>query len=178
MGLLSLSESCNKLRCVKTLNGKQTFAVVVLLLIAIGVIGHLQESSHQETSANATTDDTALAASHEANTAPVPHWNLSVSRDEMSGTEMRTLSIESNNELEFGFPYSGGSKGTIALRHWRGRDDLLFRVSKGQFSCSVDDCIVHVKFDDGKTQAFSADEPTDGSTGLLFIHPYGRFLAA
>ncbi len=54
----------------------------------------------------------------------------------------------------------------------------MLKISKGQFNCGSDDCVVHIKFDDGKIQVFSASEPSDGSTGVLFIQPYGRFLNA
>ena len=95
----------------------------------------------------------------------------------MRGTKTRFASIESVNELSFGFPYDGG-KATLMLRQ-RPTDGLnvILKIS-GQFLCnSFEDDTIAAKFDNGPVQNFRCAEPTDASTGVLFIRNEKRFVA-
>jgi hypothetical protein len=108
------------------------------------------------------------------------NWRYAESRDEMRGTVIKTASINSKNEVEFDFPYSGGSFATILVRR-REQDGLqiMFQVSKGQFMCnSFSSTSINVKFDDGAIQKFGCAETSSGQTDAIFLTNSSRFLTA
>ena len=108
---------------------------------------------------------------------PVSKWTYSEDTDKMRGTKTTYAMIESENALEFGFPYAGGNA-TLVLRK-RATDGLNVVLEiKGQFTCnSFNDETVAVKFDSGSIERYGCSEPADGSTGVLFINGAGRFVA-
>ena len=70
-------------------------------------------------------------------------------------------------------------RATLQLRlHPRYGKDVTIAIEKGQFLCGFRNCQVSVRFDSGKAQNFSAVEPADHSTTMLFIRGYDRFLAS
>lgn len=106
---------------------------------------------------------------------PQVFWEYSEERDEMRGTVTKYASLESVNELQFDFPYNGGSRGNLVLRK-SPKDGLnvMLRMDKGQFAHTSE--YVSVKFDDDPVVRFGAIPPADGSTELLFISPEAKFV--
>ncbi len=96
----------------------------------------------------------------------------------MTGAVIKWACIYSSNQLQFSFPYSGGSTAELCLRDKGGKKDAYVTIDKGQFMCSYDGCAVRVKFDDGPVRTFSADESNSGSSNILFIEGYGTLLAS
>lgn len=88
-------------------------------------------------------------------------------------------SIESIDQIDLKFPYSGRQHLSIALRkHPRYGTDVLLSIPRGQFKCSVvDGCTILARFDDDKAIQFHANEPDDGSSNVLFIRDHARFIA-
>lgn len=116
-------------------------------------------------------------------------WVASYDNDEMRGTARKFLQNESSNDVQFDFPYNGGSKMVITLRSKKielksGQkpEDLkvteaLLSITKGQFIChSFNDCQVSVKFDDGKIQKYSMTEAGDGSSDVIFFDQSSSFI--
>lgn len=104
-------------------------------------------------------------------------WAYWQSKDEMTGKVTQYACVESENTLEFGFPYQGGTKVKLCLRKSpRSGNDVILSVEKGQFLCNPDDCRVRVKFDDQALSHFSATDAADGSTNVIFIDGFSRFL--
>jgi hypothetical protein len=95
----------------------------------------------------------------------------------MRGTKTRFASISSENELQFGFPYDGG-RATLTVRQ-RPRDGLnIILEIKAQFLCNqFNDETVAAKFDSLPIENYSCSEPSDASTGVLFIGSGGKFLS-
>jgi hypothetical protein len=98
-------------------------------------------------------------------------WHTSYKNDEMRGTAQKFSQTESDNAVDFDFPYNGGSKLTIVLRSKKTElkagqkpeslplTEAIIVISKGQFSCnSYDGCHVSAKFDDGKIQGMQCLE--------------------
>jgi len=80
--------------------------------------------------------------------------------------------------VEFGFPYTGSQRAILQLRiHPKYGKNAIISIEKGQFLCGFDGCSVSVKFDEGKPQTYSVNEPADHSTTYLFLNNYDRFLA-
>jgi hypothetical protein len=105
-------------------------------------------------------------------------WSYHQSDDEMGNGTTYVARVSSSNTVNFGFPYSGDQHAELQLRtHPRYGKDVIFSIEKGQFLCnSFEDCIVLVRFDDGKATSFSAAGAADNSTETIFIRNYSRFV--
>ena len=128
--------------------------------------------------APADTPSTRKATPPQSPPAPPPsNWSYSSDFDQMRRTTTRYASITSDNSLSFGFPYWGFTHGNIQLRDKAGRLDVIFSVDRGQFVCHAFlGQSVAVKFDDGPVRRYACEEPTDGSSNVLFLVPAQRFL--
>jgi hypothetical protein len=132
-------------------------------------------------SANAAANAAAEAGAAVAQTSSSPAaaesgWQYDTDKDEMRGTTAYFANLDSENSLEFGFPYHGGNA-TLHLRQ-RPQDGLNVIVDvDGQFTCaSYMDDHVSVKFDNGPVEKFGCAEPSDGRTGELFIRGERKFV--
>lgn len=116
-------------------------------------------------------------------------WNVSYQNDEMRGTAQKFIQNDSENEVNFEFPYNGGSGMSIVLRSKKVElkdgqkpEDLkpteaLLVISKGQFMCSsFDDCHVSVKFDNEKIQKFTMTGASDSSSDVIFFSNSASFI--
>lgn len=110
---------------------------------------------------------------------PGSQWNYSASDDEMTGKASHAASVESENTVQFSFPYNGAQRGTLTLRrHPRFGNNVIFSIQKGQLLCSsYDGCSVLVRFDEQEPTPYSASPPSDNSTETLFIRNYEGFVA-
>lgn len=95
----------------------------------------------------------------------------------MSDKSMKFASIEADDQLQFKFPYQGGSVVNLFVRKRRGKNDVILQVSKGQFLTGIDGGELLVKFDDQKPVTYSYTEPADGSTTAAFITNTVGFIA-
>ena len=103
-------------------------------------------------------------------------WNYSHDEDKMGNGVTHIASIISANELNFDFPYNGAQKSRLALRvHPRHGKDVMLSVERGQFDCSFQGCSVMVRFDDNKSEKYSASEPEGNVSDLIFINNYSKF---
>lgn len=116
-------------------------------------------------------------------------WIVNYNNDEMRGTAQKTLQTQSDNDVEFDFPYNGGSKMYIVLRSKKTElkegqkaeelkpTEAILAISKGQFSChSFNDCHVSVKFDNGKIQKYSMSEAANGNSEVIFFEESSTFI--
>jgi hypothetical protein len=89
-----------------------------------------------------------------------------------SGTVHRAV-VNSQNEVDFGFPYQGAQRATLQLRtHPRWGKEVILSIARGQFLCRVQDCWVTVRYDDSPPWQYSATGPADHSSTALFIPDY------
>jgi len=141
---------------------------VLLLIFSLFVTGMIKNT---ETSTYAGTTSSNISS------PPTPKtWEYNSSVDEMRNKETKTACIEANELLYFDFPYNGGVSANLCLRKSpKFGNDVYLSVTKGQFLCSFNGCSVTVKFDDGEIQKFSAVEPSDNSSEVIFIQNYKRF---
>lgn len=117
----------------------------------------------------------AEAAERQADAAK---WRYSSETDPMASRPSRTATIESENTVEFGFPYEGQQHATLMLRNHPtyGRDVIVY-IREGQILCpSYDACSIRVRFDDGPVERWTGVGPADNSTTTVFIRNYSRFL--
>lgn len=116
---------------------------------------------------------------------PVEHpdaagWRYDVKVDPMYDRPTHLACVRSEDPVRLGWPY-GSPRAELCLRDSprHGRDAYIQLVGDGQFICrSYDNCTVKVRFDEGGVQSFGATEAADGSSNIVFLTNYGRFVGA
>ena len=101
-------------------------------------------------------------------------WWYRHSQDEMSGKTGEIACTSSTNELQFDFPYAGGSVGQLCLRKGpQFGNDVYVTISKGQMICLAGiGCSVRVRFDDGVPFTVDGNGTSDGRADVAFLHGY------
>ncbi|MFI5201081.1 MAG: hypothetical protein ACHQNE_01680 [Candidatus Kapaibacterium sp.] len=103
-------------------------------------------------------------------------WRYSSDTDNMRNEVTEFAHVESDNELNFDFPYQGGSTGTLTLRRTGKKVDVILDVSKGQFNTTPEGIKVSAKFDNLPVQRFTGYESNNGRTDVIGIEPTNRFI--
>jgi len=154
--------------------GCLAFIVIAVIgsLVGAGNSGNTADNTEAAANAAIANADAALAnaaAATEAQPASATSsWSYDTSRDEVRGKTIYYASVESENEVEFDFPYSGGSKLTMTVRkHPQFGQDVIFRISDGQFVCGVEGCSGTINFGKGP-ERISLDTPSDYDSKSLF----------
>lgn len=152
---------------------KKTLLYVVGGFFALGILAAMCDS--EETSKDASEDSIAVEskdAEKETANSSQKTWKISTSKDEMRGSTDTFASIESDNEVEFEFPYHGGSTLSIVVREsQKFGTDVYLLISDGQFIGNAFDGsnYVTIKFEDGPLQKYYFDDAADGSTNVIFL---------
>ena len=106
-------------------------------------------------------------------------WDYESSTDKMTGKKSSEAQVTSDNELSFGFPYTGRNRGFLVVRqHPQYGLDVIVAIEKGQMLCNSYDCRVSVKFDDGQPIRFGGSAPADHSSTSIFLEGAGKFIAS
>ena len=104
-------------------------------------------------------------------------WNYQETDEKMGRGKIKIAFVKSLNQFEFDFPYRRLQRATLQLRiHPKYGKDVILIIERGQFLCRIRRCTVTVRFGEAKPQTFSASEPADHSTTVLFLRNYGRFV--
>lgn len=131
---------------------------------------HLEDSIAAEKSRIADSIEFAMSKSH---------WVERRSDDEMTDATNVWMSLLSDNQHEFEFPYNGGSKLQIDVRY-RKQDgnQVILTLSKGQLQTTIfsNGNNVIVRFDDDAPMTFSTSEPADYSSSYLFLNNPRKFI--
>jgi hypothetical protein len=110
---------------------------------------------------------------------PASNWSYRSQEDQMGKGVAAFATVRSSNTLTFDFPYNDPQHATLMIRkHPRMGKDVVLSIEHGQFMCRMDSCSVLVRFDDGEATTYSASEPTDNSTEVIFISNFQRFYDA
>lgn len=146
----------------------------VTAIIALIVIANLGD---KDKTTNDTTSTTKVAQDEKQNLVEtelpkeeVTKWQFQEDVDKMTSKTVKYASIDANEELEFNFPYNGGSIATLNIRKKDGGNDIYLQVSKGQFNGTFDGGQIRIKFDDEQPKKFSFVAPSDGSADMIFIN--------
>lgn len=160
---------------------KKTLLYVVGGFFALGILAAMCDS--EETSKAASEDSIAVEskdAEKETANSSQKTWKISTSKDEMRGSTDTFASIESDNEVEFEFPYHGGSTLSIVVREsQKFGTDVYLLISDGQFIGNAFDGsnYVTIKFEDGPLQKYYFDDAADGSTNVIFLRKEKELIA-
>ena len=151
---------------------KKGCLIAIGVFFLIGVIGALlspddqKNTSTKEQKEQTVTEQKTQSTDIEEKTK----WRYAENEDEMTGKKSYFASITSDNEVEFDFPYQGGSSLSITVRKSpKYGKDVYFSISKGQFNESISGCNISVKFDNGKIETYYCVGADDASTGILFL---------
>lgn len=154
---------------------KKVWVIIVVVFILLVVIANIfdeDEKSTAKDTSSATTTTTETKNKEESK------WQYSEDVDEMTNEKSYFARCVSTNEIDFEFPYNGGSSFTLILRNKGKYNEIILQVSKGQFMTSImssDYC--RVKFDDGKTLNYTYNSSEDGSANIIFFDHSKDFLA-
>lgn len=160
--------------------------LAVLAAFGIGVVWLLLPSSDTPSASTAPPKIVAPTASHNPPApAPVPappnpgsQWLYGHTPDPMSDGTYHIAQVKSSNTVNFDFPYSGEQRAKLTLLlSPRPANEVIFEIEKGQVLCkSYADCLVNVRFDDGKAEYYSAVGASDGSTTGIYMRDYRKFV--
>ena len=160
---------------------KQRFSVLVAAFLSAGsAIAVTTEQIKTETAAEyqkrmggAVSQPISKAAAD----AAASKWEYEEKKDEMTSKLHRSAVVRSDNTISLDFPYKGSNYGQLTVRqHPQYGLDVIFAVDKGQFSCSIYNCKAVVKFDEGAPVTYSASEPADHSSNVMFIQNKQDFI--
>lgn len=112
--------------------------------------------------------------------APREKWRWIESKDPMTDARSITSFLDSENALNFDFPYNGAQHPALYLRNKGGSKDVFIALEKGQVLCrSYDPCQVSVRFDDLPRMTFQGVGAADNSTETVFLNSgASRFITA
>ncbi len=150
----------------------------LLLVVGITVSIHSPDAAPNHNTAgapNRTVSTNSEAAPGETGPA---NWVYMTTKDEMTAQAGVVACTSSTNELQFAFPYDGGSTGKLCFRREGKVLNAWLELTKGQFNCSIETCVLKCKFHDGQIQSFTGEESATHGTGFLFIEPERRLLTA
>lgn len=147
-----------------------TIGVFVAILIAIS-LWKAHEPTQTISLINLDDGMTATERHENALKTAGAHWAVSSPVDEMTDKPYVFASVTSINEVDFDFPYDGGSVLTMNIREKDNESDVFFRISKGQFVCSEysGTDIITMRFDDEAPQKFKASESSTNDSKYLFV---------
>lgn len=152
---------------------KKTLLYVVGGFFALGILAAMCDS--EETSKDASEDSIAVEskdAGKETANSFQKTWKITTSKDEMRGSTDTFASIESDNEVEFEFPYHGGSTLSIVVREsQKFGTDVYLSISNGQFVGNAFDGSDYVtfKFDEEPLKKYHFSNSSSGSMDVIFL---------
>lgn len=97
-------------------------------------------------------------------------WSFSEDVDKMTSKKILYASVTAKEELQFEFPYNGGSVATLTIRKKDGANNIYLQVTKGQFNSTYDGGNVRIKFDQNPPKRYSFSSASDASTDIIFIN--------
>lgn len=163
---------------------KKKWKVLIGVLAVLALIGYCSEQSESE-SAKAKTDqavDTAKTARTDKTTTEnvekkiKSYWSYNESVDEMTEVTNYFATCQSINEVDFEFPYEGGSHLSLVVRNMGKKNEVLFFISSGQFNSGIDGQTITLKVDNDEPFKINCYNASDGRTDVLFANNAEKLL--
>ena len=154
---------------------KKVLLYTLAVIFILGLIGACFGESETETTSSGTSDSAVAATEKVKNDEPKSKWEYSESVDEMTDKKSYLAYIVSENEVDFEFPYNGGSRLIFTLRNspQYGKDAFI-RITKGQFISGINGQNIKVRFDEDQAFNVHCNEASDYSTDILFLNNYKK----
>ena len=96
---------------------KKVLLYTLAVIFILGLIGACFGESETETTSSGTSDSAVATTEEVKNDEPKSKWEYSESVDEMTDKKSYLAYIVSENEVDFEFPYNGGSNLLLYLRN-------------------------------------------------------------
>lgn len=142
---------------------------IVVLLCSCG--------GNASTISDSTTGEGGNESQVHSETNQTSSWDYSESIDEMTDKMTYFATIESENSVDFDFPYEGGSTLYFTLRQSpQYGNDIYIQISKGQFNSGVNGTNIKMRFDDNEFFTVHCNQPSDYSQDLLFLQGYKKIV--
>lgn len=163
----------------KVTRGKSILIYLPLSILCSFIVGMNTDANNESSSKKGIAEDSITVdnAGLKEKDVIASNWSYSENEDAMTSDKMFFATTESTNVLNFDFPYNGGSTAQLIIRFMNNSNNVILKISKGQFLSSLsDDAYLRIKFDEEKPVNFGYTKPTDGSVGWLFINSSKQFL--
>ena len=149
--------------CGAKTRSKTSPILLILIILFVGYIVYMSTNADQKKS--------SISNSSGASVEAAEIWSYDTKQDEMRGVSTKFAFNTSINKADFDFPYGGGSKLNLILRkEGKESNDVIFRISKGQFICSsYGGCSAAVKFGDSPVKNVKLAESDTHNSDTLFI---------
>lgn len=109
--------------------------------------------------------------------ANLSNWVYNEYIDRMTSKKRYVALVQSENKIDFDFPYNGGSTFTLFVRKEGGENNVFLRCDKCQFIHRYGQAnTIKAKFDDGSPVSYSFSEAADGSSDIIFINSANAFI--
>lgn len=159
---------------------KKAGLVVVIVLLFIAMIRIVSLSSSKPNPNPPVTESQSQQTNTTPSdiiTPPKESWTYDQNADQMTGKITKWACLDSADQLQFDFPYQGGSTGSICLRKKGEGFDAYFKIDKGQLICDIEGCQVRLKVNGGDPVTMSGSPSNDGDSRFIFFDSYARILA-
>lgn len=155
---------------------KKVLLYTLAVIFILGLIGACFGESETETTSNGTSDSAVATIEEEKKDEPKSKWEYSESVDEMTDKKSYLAYIVSENEVDFEFPYNGGSNLLLYLRNDpQYGQNIYIKITKGQFNMDlIDGQTIKVRFDEDQAFNVKCNGPSDHSMDVLFLNGYKK----
>lgn len=103
-------------------------------------------------------------------------WSVTEQVNKMDNIKDTIYSLQSQNTVNFKFPYSGKQRGRLVLRKKGDKfQDAYFSIKKGQMMCTLG-CSARVRFGNEEPVEYSMVGPSDQSTETIFFKNHNAFI--
>jgi len=155
-------------------NKKKTLFIFLGVIIVLALIGNLyNEPAKTVTKTDiekVKNDSIENAKALEAAANNKYQWRYSEETDPMTSKMKYYAQIFSTTWLSLKFPYNGGSEVDLFIRNVDDKNELILRVSKGQFLSSYGSSSnIRIRFDNDQPITVGYNSASDGSTDVIFI---------
>ena len=151
-------------------------AAVIFGLIVIGNMGSKESEPIELSTPPEPTGPTEVAPT--TSSEPESNWTYQEDEDKMTNEKWYFATNTSLNEVEFEFPYNGGSSLRLVIRQMGKGNEVLFQITNGQFMTSImSDESIRVKFNDEPPITFTYNSAADGSSEYIFLNSPTNFLS-
>lgn len=133
-------------------------------------LGETASTITQKDSTSTTNSNLETTSQSETLKETPSSWSFSEDVDKMTSKKVSYASVTAKEELQFEFPYNGGSVATLTVRKKDGANNIYLQITKGQFNSTYDGGNIRIKFDQNPPKRYSFSPASDASTDIIFIN--------
>jgi uncharacterized protein YxeA len=142
---------------------KKGCLIAIIIVVVITIIGALLSHSDNNGSTSTNTQTTSNEKA-DTNTA----WVYSSDTNQMNNEVTLYAENSSPTELDFDFPYEGGSTYKLTIRETNGKDEVMLSLNNSPALAPENK--ITLKFDDKQPFSVSFNESADGGTDVVFLN--------